>query len=178
VTRPAARHAWAVEQLRVEPGDRVLDVGCGHGVTATLVAERLSGGGHVVGLDRSPFVIEKARTRNAAHVAAGRAAFLTGELDASTLGDRRFHIVYAFHVADFWRTPEPMLAATRDVLLPGGVLVLFSEIPAWERRWTAATFGAHVVEVLEAHRFLAQPPVIADVDGTPTLAIRATPATT
>jgi protein-L-isoaspartate(D-aspartate) O-methyltransferase len=47
--------------LDPQPGDRVLDVGCGSGWTTALLAHLVGPGGHVVGVELIPEVLEQAR---------------------------------------------------------------------------------------------------------------------
>jgi len=54
------RLAWVVDTLAPGPEDRVLEVGCGHGVAVSLVCRRLTSG-RVVAIDRSPKMIEAAK---------------------------------------------------------------------------------------------------------------------
>jgi ubiquinone/menaquinone biosynthesis C-methylase UbiE len=115
-----------VERLDIQPGDRVLEIGCGHGVAATFVCERLDGG-HLTAVDRSPKMIEAARRRNAAYVEAGTAEFLVANLEDMDLGDRRFDTIYAVRVALFHREPERALA--ERWLAPGGDLFAFFDTP-------------------------------------------------
>jgi ubiquinone/menaquinone biosynthesis C-methylase UbiE len=64
-----------VEQLSIRPSERVLEIGCGHGVAATLVCQRLESG-HLTAIDRSEKMIEAAKRRNAEQVEAGKAEFI------------------------------------------------------------------------------------------------------
>jgi ubiquinone/menaquinone biosynthesis C-methylase UbiE len=106
----------------------VLEIGCGHGVAATLVCERLDGG-TLTAIDRSPKMIAAARARNAAYVEAGTAEFLAGALEEIDLGERRFDKIFAVRVGLFRREPERARALAERWLAPGGRLSSFFDPP-------------------------------------------------
>ena len=110
-----------VDQLGIRPGARVLEIGCGHGVAATLVCERLDGG-RLTAVDRSPKMIAAARRRNAAYVEAGTAEFLVRSLEQLDLGDRRFDTIFAVRVGLFHREPARARRLVEPWLAPGGKL--------------------------------------------------------
>jgi ubiquinone/menaquinone biosynthesis C-methylase UbiE len=118
-----------VDGLGIRPEARVLEIGCGHGVAATLVCERLETG-HLVAVDRSPKMIEAAARRNADHVAAGRAEFLVATLEELELGERRFDTIFAVRVGLFQREPERARRLAERWLAPGGAVHAFFDEPA------------------------------------------------
>jgi ubiquinone/menaquinone biosynthesis C-methylase UbiE len=118
-----------VEQLDIGPDDRVLEIGCGHGVAATLVCERLEGG-HLTAVDRSANMIQAATRRNAAHVEAGRAEFLVADLKDLDLGDRRFDKIFAVRVGLFHRDLERTRGFVERWLAPGGAVFVFFDPPS------------------------------------------------
>jgi ubiquinone/menaquinone biosynthesis C-methylase UbiE len=118
-----------VDDLKIAPDDRVLEIGCGHGVAATYVCERL-GGGRLTAVDRSAKMIEAARRRNAEHIAAGRAEFLVAELENLDLGERRFDKVFAVRVGLFHREPERARALVEPWLALGGTLTTVFDPPS------------------------------------------------
>lgn len=123
----SARLPWAVSRLDLAPHDRVLEVGCGHGVAATAVLAALGRDGAYVGVDRSPKMVAAAGARNAAAVADGRARFVEGEVPDVDLGDQRFDHVFAARVAALVR-PAPLAWVVRH-LVPGGRLTLVVDSP-------------------------------------------------
>jgi ubiquinone/menaquinone biosynthesis C-methylase UbiE len=117
-----------VEKLDVRPDDRILEIGCGHGVAATLVCERLEGG-HLTAIDRSAKMIEAATRRNASHLEAGKAEFIACDLEGFDPEDRRFDKVFAVRVGLFHREPERARSIAERWLAPGGELFVFFDEP-------------------------------------------------
>jgi SAM-dependent methyltransferase len=110
-----------VDQLSIGADDLVLEIGCGHGVAASLVCQRLKRG-HYTAIDRSGRMIEAARRRNAFHIASGRADFLTASLEDADLGSRRFDKIFAVRVGLFYKEPERARILAERWLAAGGKL--------------------------------------------------------
>ncbi|MEU5523105.1 class I SAM-dependent methyltransferase [Streptomyces sp. NPDC047860] len=116
---PEVRAAWAGrlrDWLPARTGD-VLDLGCGTGSLSLLAAEQ---GHRITGVDSSPAMVALAREK-----LAGRdAVFLVGDAAAPPVGEERYDAVLVRHV--LWTLPEPRRALRqwRDLLRPGGRLVL------------------------------------------------------
>ena len=121
----SARQTWAAGVVAARPGERVLEVGCGHGVLVALLAERA---GEVLGVDRSPTMVAAAARRNRAAVEAGRVRLQAAALSDADLGSVPFDVVVCFDVRAL---TDPAQEATWDVvdrvLAPSGrVVVAFS----------------------------------------------------
>ncbi len=165
MTAVSERLAWAVDALGVDPSDRVLEVGCGHGVAATLVCERLAGG-RLTAIDRSGKMIAMATRRNEEHVAAGRAVFETVALEHADFGEERFDKVFGVHVADLWRSDEA-LAVVRRHLAPGGGLFVIDQAPGWRAADDARASAEQVAEALRERGFAVGEPLIEELRSAP-----------
>jgi SAM-dependent methyltransferase len=119
------RVQWAVDRLDVRPDQRILDVGCGPGVAAGLIADRL-GTGIVIGIDRSATAIARAVKRNTMHIAAGRAQFTRADLARYEQAGPPFDSVVAMNVNVFWTGPAvDEWRRIGELLAPTGRLFLF-----------------------------------------------------
>lgn len=154
---------WAGDTLAVQPGDRVLEIGCGHGVAVSLIAEKLDGGS-VFAIDRSPKMIAAAQRRNADHVSAGRASFQTVSAAEARFGKARFDKVLAIHVGLFLRgDPARELEVVRGCLTDEGSLHLSWEpFEAEEARPTGEALAA----VLQERGFIVSAVLVEDLSAT------------
>lgn len=153
----------AVELLDVGPEERILEIGCGPGVAAALVCERIRGG-HLTAIDRSSTAIERARKRNTAALAAGKLDLRRVNLaDLEPATDERFDAALAVNVNLFWTGPaDTELTVLTRALRPGGRVLLVYETS----RGTLRERALNAIETgLRAHGFVvravATPPVVA-----------------
>ena len=131
------------------PADRLLEVGCGHGVAVSLVCERLRSGS-ITAVDRSRKMTEMASERNREHGAKAR--FVTGSIEQVNLGGETYDKAFAIHVAVLHR-PGPALEAVRERLRPGGFLHIFSQAPGWSDHRDPEKFAAELAVTLEGGGF-------------------------
>ncbi|MCB9635252.1 MAG: metalloregulator ArsR/SmtB family transcription factor [Sandaracinus sp.] len=96
----------------------VLDVGCGDGWSARLLAPRSRS---YVGLDRSEKVLGAARRRTKG---LGNARFELGEMERLPFADASFDQVLLFHVLVHAEVPSVALTEAARVLRPGGSLAV------------------------------------------------------
>ncbi len=117
-----------VDELRVRPDDLVLEIGCGQGVAATFVCERLESG-RLVAIDRSKKMIDAAVRRNKEHVDSGKAEFHVADMLKFDPGKRKFDKIFAVRVGLFHRDAAFARSIVEPWLARGGKLVVVYDEP-------------------------------------------------
>jgi 2-polyprenyl-3-methyl-5-hydroxy-6-metoxy-1,4-benzoquinol methylase len=120
----------------------LLDVGCGGGLFLGMMRQRGIG---VVGLDYSPEAAAVAWHRQ-------RVPTLAGDLGCAPLRAASFAGITMFHVMEHLYNPRAYLAATRELLMPDGRLVV--QVPnaaSWQARllgraWNGADIPRHLTQ--------------------------------
>jgi SAM-dependent methyltransferase len=129
-------------------GMRVLDVGSGSGDVSFLAADLVGSNGYVLGVDRSPAAVERARTR-AVRRNLTNVAFEVGD-PAAMHFDRPFDAIIGRFVLMYQDDPATSLRKMMRYLREGG-LVAFQELDSTScRSWPAVSIFE------EAARWLAE----------------------
>lgn len=152
VDRLAPRFVWLQRTCDVQPRDRVLEVGCGHGIALGLLAASAARGS-VLGIDRSSTMVDAARRRNAEAIAAGRVQVCATTLRDLPAPDTPFDVVVAMNVRAFAAPPFHEVACLRALLAPAGRVYLYHDGPS---RSAALAFRSAVVPALQHAGFVVR----------------------
>lgn len=132
----------AIQLARLQPGEAVLDVGCGTGTLAMQAQPPVGPKGRVVGIDPGPQQIARARSQAAKHHLP--IDFQIGVIDHIAFPDQSFDVVFStlmmHHLPDDLKRQG--LGEIVRVLKPGGRLVIADFKPPEERQGRAVHFGA------------------------------------
>jgi SAM-dependent methyltransferase len=128
----------------LEPGERVLDVGCGNGALSLDAARAVGPDGQVTGLDLSAPMLEVARRR--AEEQGLDVSFVQG--DAQTVSfDRAFDIVLSRFGVMFFDAPQMAFANLAKATRPGGRLCFVCWQEMFANEWIAVPSMAMVAHV-------------------------------
>jgi SAM-dependent methyltransferase len=139
-----SRHA--LEALKLQAGQTVLEVGFGGGVALPLLLETVGPQGAVLGLDRAPAMVAQAKGAFAAEIAAGRLSLMQAELPAMPAGFPPVDGILAVNVVYFWTEPLACVQALAAVLKPGGRISLGFRPPEVARVMGLDKAGFNTVE--------------------------------
>ncbi len=117
------RSEWIIDLLKVQPSDRILEIGFGSGVDIARTSA-LAWEGFVAGIDHSETMVRQSQRRNAAAIQAGRVELHRADASAIPSADASFDKVLSINVAQFWPDPLAVLAELQRVLVPGGLVAI------------------------------------------------------
>jgi SAM-dependent methyltransferase len=127
----------ALKLADAKPGARVLDIGCGAGVTSLLLADAVGPGGHVTGVDVSQPMLALARSRTDAR----NVTFI--EADASLYPfDADYDLLFSRFGVMFFVDPLAAFANIRKAAAKGGRLAFVCWRTVAENEWVALPYRA------------------------------------
>jgi SAM-dependent methyltransferase len=123
-----AHHEHLRAAYGISPGDEVVDIGCGTGLT-TREAARAAAPGRVVGVDVSERMLERARQLTAAE-RLGNVRYELGDAQVHRFEPAGFDVAISRFGTMFFSDPAAAFANIAAALRPGARLVLL----VWQRR--------------------------------------------
>jgi arsenite methyltransferase len=108
---------------RLQPGERVLDLGSGAGTDSLVAAQMVGPEGHVTGIDMTPEMLSKARAA-AEEMGAGNVDFVESEAEQLPFADETFDAVISNGVIDLIPDKDAVFGELFRVLKPGGRIQL------------------------------------------------------
>lgn len=142
----AAFGARIVDRLSPQPGDDVLDVGCGNGALALAIAPRVAPAGSVTGLDISGPMLRNAESR-VGDAGLANVSFIKGDAQVHPLPESRFDAVVSRFGVMFFDDPIAAFANLCRAIRPGGRVVFACWQELIQNEWLMVPAGAALQHV-------------------------------
>src|SRR5262245_3944753 len=110
-------------QAGLKPGMRIADFGCGVGVVSRMLAEMTGPTGQVTGIDVASGQVEEAR-QLCAKSGLNNTSFVTASAYKTPLERNAYDLVYCRYLLLHLEDPAACLREMREVLRPGGIIVV------------------------------------------------------
>lgn len=128
-----------LERAGYQPGERVLDLGCGGGATTPAIAEAVGPGGAALGLDVAPMLIARAQERAADAGSAAR--FVCSDAATAQLDEPPFDRLFSRFGSMFFEAPVPAFTNLRGLLKPGARIDLAVWAHPRDNLWMMEVMG-------------------------------------
>jgi ubiquinone/menaquinone biosynthesis C-methylase UbiE len=136
---------------RCRQGERILDIGCGAGISSCALARQVGANGQVLGLDISPALIAtcvaRARQQNIAN-----ASFLCGDAAVLKLPEADYDCLFSRFGVMFFAEPFAAFRNLRSMLRQGGRVAFCCWGPRPENPWVSS-----LTDIVAAHIPLPPP---------------------
>jgi arsenite methyltransferase len=107
----------------LQPGEDVLDIGCGAGVDSLVAAQMVGANGSVTGIDMTPEMVAKARG-SVAEMGLGNVTIVEGSAEHLPFDDASFDVVISNGVVDLIPDKDAVFSEITRVLRSGGRIQL------------------------------------------------------
>jgi len=117
-----------IRALELPPGSRGLDVGCGLGQPALLLAESVGSGGHITALDQSLEFLRQAEDLVKKSSLSEQMTFKQGNVHHLPFDDAEFDWVWSVDCVGYPTVgePAPLLKELSRVIRPGGKIAILT----------------------------------------------------
>ena len=126
-----------LKAANAQPGERVLDVGCGTGGTTAELARAVGASGRVLGVDISEPLVGAARAQKLAN-----ASFEVGDATRYPFEPQSFDLVFSRFGVMFFADPVAAFGNIRRAMKPAGRLVFLCWRTPQENPWAAVPMRA------------------------------------
>lgn len=146
-----------LQQASFEPGERVIDIGCGGGGTTIAIAEAVAPSGEVSGIDISPD-LTTAATQRACDAGVSNIRFICADASTVQLYDKPFDRLFSRFGSMFFAEPHKAFANLHSLLRPGARIDLAVWGPPRDNLWMMEMMGV-------VRRYVEIPPAIPRAPG-------------